>query len=205
MGVDSILDCFLSAIGFGRVPIRSVFRFGKFVRYRKNLTVLFAFGAPPPAGYGLTQKIGDRPSAPKKGTHVSRSSDSGRDTGTEKIRPRDTGSGQFRHRDTGTETTQHRDIGTPKHKKVALELKKTVEKVSIPKHPASEPKSSSYTEEQGVSSQMQGHKFGQELEAGKPDYTQRRLHIQKETGKIRTLPPIRMKRKLAFQEKVKQP
>ncbi|KAJ1147804.1 hypothetical protein NDU88_000659 [Pleurodeles waltl] len=52
---------------------------------------------------------------------------------------------------------------------------------------------------------MQTHRFRQELEAMEPDYTQRRLHIQKETGKVSILPPIRMKRKLAFQEKDKQP
>ncbi|KAJ1113629.1 hypothetical protein NDU88_001871 [Pleurodeles waltl] len=96
-------------------------------------------------------------------------------------------------------------VGTPKPKKLASEPKKTVEKVLVPKHPASEPKTSSYSEEQGLSAQLQGHKFGQELEMGEPDYTQRRLHIQKETGKIRTLPPIKMKRKLAFQDTEKQP
>ncbi|KAJ1124101.1 hypothetical protein NDU88_002563 [Pleurodeles waltl] len=164
-----------------------------------------AQGTPPPAGHGLTRKIGDRSSAPKKGTHVSKTSDSGRDTCTEQTRPRDSGSEQVRHREGGTETSLHRETGTPKIKKVLSEPKKTAEKVSIPKHPASEPKTSSYTEEQGLSSQMQGHRFGQELESMEPDYTQRRLHIQKDTGKISTLPPIRMKRRLAFQEKDKQP
>ncbi|KAJ1091581.1 hypothetical protein NDU88_004700 [Pleurodeles waltl] len=38
-----------------------------------------------------------------------------------------------------------------------------------------------------------------------PDHTQRRLHIQKETGKIQKLPPIKTKRKLAFQESEMQP
>ncbi|KAJ1147805.1 hypothetical protein NDU88_000660 [Pleurodeles waltl] len=47
-----------------------------------------AQGTPPPTGHGLTRKIGDRASAPEKGTHVSKSSDSGRDTGTEQTRPR---------------------------------------------------------------------------------------------------------------------
>ncbi|KAJ1189936.1 hypothetical protein NDU88_006678 [Pleurodeles waltl] len=36
-----------------------------------------AQGTPPPTGHGLTRKIGDRSSAPKKGTLVAKSSDSG--------------------------------------------------------------------------------------------------------------------------------
>ncbi|KAJ1141145.1 hypothetical protein NDU88_007480 [Pleurodeles waltl] len=168
---------------------------------KTHAKIMKAQGTPPPAGHGLTRKISDRPSVPKKGTHVSKSSDSGRDTGTEHTRHRDPGSDQTRHRDTETKISLHREIETPKLKKVASEPKKTVEKVSVPKHPASEPKACSYSEEQGLSAQLQGHKFGQELEAGEPEYTQRRLHIQKDTGKIRTLPPIRMKRKLAFQDK----
>ncbi|KAJ1094242.1 hypothetical protein NDU88_007320 [Pleurodeles waltl] len=164
-----------------------------------------AQGTPPPTGHGLTQKIGDRSSAPKKGMHVAKSSDSGRDTATQQSRARDSGSEQIRHRDSGTKMVRHRDTTTPKIKKVSSEPKKATEKISIPKHPASEPKTGSYTEEQGLSSQMQGHKFGEELESVEPDYTQRRLHIQKDTGKISTLPPIKMKRRLAFQEKDKQP
>ncbi|KAJ1184893.1 hypothetical protein NDU88_001690 [Pleurodeles waltl] len=163
-----------------------------------------AQGTPPPTGHGLTRKIGDQSSAPKKGMHVAKSSDSGRDTATQQSRARDSGSEQIRHRDSGTEMVRHRDTTTPKIKKVSSEPKKTTEKISIPKHPASEPKTGSYTEEQGLSSQMQRHKFGEELESVEPDYTQRRLHIQKDTGKISTLPPIKMKRRLAFQEKDKQ-
>ncbi|KAJ1196528.1 hypothetical protein NDU88_000398 [Pleurodeles waltl] len=66
-----------------------------------------AQGTPPPAGHGLTRKIGDRPSAQKKGTHVSKSSDSGRDTGTQQTRARDSGTEEVRHREGGTETSRH--------------------------------------------------------------------------------------------------
>ncbi|KAJ1144762.1 hypothetical protein NDU88_011059 [Pleurodeles waltl] len=164
-----------------------------------------AQGTPPPTGHGLTQKIGDRTKAPKKGTLVSKSSDSGRDTATQQSRTRDIGSEKFRHRDSGTEQIRHRETTTPKITKVSSEPKKTSEKVSVPRHPASEPKTDSYTEEQGLSSQMQKHRFGEELQAVEPDYTQRRLHIHQDTGKITTLPPIKIKRKLAFQKKDKEP
>ncbi|KAJ1173375.1 hypothetical protein NDU88_005211 [Pleurodeles waltl] len=152
--------------------------------------IMKAQGTPPRPGHGFTRKHGDQASAPKKGTQQPKTSDSGQDTGSE----------YTRHRDTGSDQTLHREIGTPKSKKVSLEPKKTAEKVSVLKHPASEPKQNSYMVEQGLSSQLQGHKFGQELGMGEPDHTQRRLHIQKDTGKISTLPPIKMKRKLAFHE-----
>ncbi|KAJ1138897.1 hypothetical protein NDU88_005277 [Pleurodeles waltl] len=149
--------------------------------------------------------VSDRLSTPKKGELVSKSSDPGRDTGTQQSRARDSGSKKIRHRDSGTEMGQHREGTTPKVKKVSSEPKKAAEKVSLPKHPASEPKKSSYSEEQGLSSQMKTHRFEQELETIEPDHTQRRLFIKKDTGKISTLPPIKMKRKLAFQDKDKQP
>ncbi|KAJ1093051.1 hypothetical protein NDU88_006160 [Pleurodeles waltl] len=272
MGVDSILDCFFSAIGFGRVPFRSMFRVGKLVRISEKSSVLFAFGIglvttdrhrikkssggpsvfssmpvgawsarprvssrlmertpfrfcpkchkkypytdqhlvcnlclspehkedtceacrafrsrktlrdrrarrlqmasaptgqerfeegeetfstqesdseeidpeetpktvsktskprtqektlkPPPTGHGLTRKIGDRSSAPKKGELVSKSSNSGRDTGTQQSRARDSGSEKIRHRDSGTKTGRHRESTTPKVKKVSSEPKR---------------------------------------------------------------------------------
>ncbi|KAJ1157443.1 hypothetical protein NDU88_010155 [Pleurodeles waltl] len=161
-----------------------------------------AQGTPPPTGHGLTRKLGDQPKAPKKGMLVSKSSDSGRDTAIQQSRSRDSGSEKLRHRGSGTKEFRHRDT-TPKAKKVSSEPKKTSEKVSVPKHPASEPKTSSYTEEQGLTSQL--HRFGEELQAVEPDYKQRRLHIHEDTGKITTLPPIKIIRKLAFQQKDKQP
>ncbi|KAJ1176562.1 hypothetical protein NDU88_001836 [Pleurodeles waltl] len=147
--------------------------------------IMKAKGTPPPTGRGLTQKHGDQTSAPKKASQQPKTSDSGRDTGSDQ--------------------TRHREFGTPKVKKVSSELEKTVEKTLVPKHAASEPKPGSYTEEQGLSTPLQGHRFEQELGMGEPDHTQRRLHIQKDTGKIQTLPPIKMKRKLAFQETEMQP
>ncbi|KAJ1186747.1 hypothetical protein NDU88_003528 [Pleurodeles waltl] len=160
-----------------------------------------AQGTPLPTGHGLTQKLGDRAKAPKKGMLVSKSSDSGRDTATQQPRSRDTGSETIRHRDSGTEDVRHRDT-TPKSKKSSSEPKKPTKKVSVPKK-ASEPKISSYTEEQGLNTQL--HRFGEELQTVEADYTQRRLHIQEDTGKITTLPPIKMKRKLVFQQGDKQP
>ncbi|KAJ1173786.1 hypothetical protein NDU88_005612 [Pleurodeles waltl] len=229
MGVDSILDCF-----FSRHRVRTC-SFSLRVSGRKEEEEAFSIresdseeldaeethqtvsktskiktpekstkaqGTPPPTGHGLTRKLGDPSKASKKGMLVSKSSDSGRDTATQQPRSRDSGSEKLRHRDSGTEEFRHRDT-TPKTKKVSSEPKKTSEKVSVPKQSASEPKTSSYTEEQGLTSQL--HRFGEELQAVEPDYTQRRLHIHEDTGKITTLPPIRIKRKLAFQQKDKQP
>ncbi|KAJ1097184.1 hypothetical protein NDU88_002310 [Pleurodeles waltl] len=97
-----------------------------------------AQGTPPPTGHGLTRKIGDRALAPKKGLHVSKSSDSGRDTGTEHTRPRDTGSEQTRprdvgsqqsrHRESGTEPSRHQEIDTPKSKKSVVGTEKSSRK-----------------------------------------------------------------------------
>ncbi|KAJ1138127.1 hypothetical protein NDU88_004518 [Pleurodeles waltl] len=59
---------------------------------KTHTKIMKAQWTPPPAGHGLSRKHSDQPSAPKKGTHVSKTSDSGRDTGTEFTRHRDTGS-----------------------------------------------------------------------------------------------------------------
>ncbi|KAJ1079865.1 hypothetical protein NDU88_000097 [Pleurodeles waltl] len=74
-----------------------------------------AQGTPTPTGHGLTRKIGDRASAPKKGMHVSKSSDSGRDTGTDHTRHRVRADST---RDARSEQSRHREICTPKRKKV---------------------------------------------------------------------------------------
>ncbi|KAJ1169217.1 hypothetical protein NDU88_001123 [Pleurodeles waltl] len=175
-----------------------------------------AQGTPLPPGHGSTHKIGDRPSAPKKAQTVPRSSDSGRDTGTQpsrdresaghKPRHRDAGVDTARRRDSGTETDRRREVSAPKRKKVTSEPKKHADKVSMPKQTASDPASGSYTEEHSLTSQMQKHRFEEELQATDVDHTQKRIFIQQGTGKISTLPPIRRKRRLEFQtEQAPQP
>ncbi|KAJ1087474.1 hypothetical protein NDU88_000645 [Pleurodeles waltl] len=167
-----------------------------------------AQGTPLPPGHGSTHKFGDRPSAPKKAEIVPRSSDSGRDTGTQPSRDRESAAEKDRRRDTGAETARRRDSGTeedrwregstPK-KKVTSEPKKSTDRVSVPKRPATDPTTSSYSEEQSLSSQMRKHRFEEELQSTEVDHTQKRIFIQEGTGKISTLPPIRRKRRLEFQ------
>ncbi|KAJ1141146.1 hypothetical protein NDU88_007481 [Pleurodeles waltl] len=79
--------------------------------------------------------------------------------------------------------------------------------ISVPEKTASGPKRSSYTEEQGLSLQLkQRHRrFEQELDLEEHDQTQQRLEIQKDTGKIQTIPPLKTKRKMAFHETEMQP
>ncbi|KAJ1200547.1 hypothetical protein NDU88_004370 [Pleurodeles waltl] len=73
--------------------------------------------------------------------------------------------------------------------------------VAVPKKTASEPKKTSYMEEQGLSQQLkERHRFEQELDLEELDQTQPRLQIQKDTGKIQTIPPLKFKGKLAFHE-----
>ncbi|KAJ1086393.1 hypothetical protein NDU88_006512 [Pleurodeles waltl] len=174
-----------------------------------------AQGTPLPTGHGSTHKVGDRPSAPKKAELVPRSSDSGRDTGTqqsrdresaaEKERRRDSGTEAARRRDSGTEEDRRRESSTPKKKKFASEPKRSRDTVSVPKRPATEPTASSYTEEQSLSSQMHKHRFEEELQTTDVDHTQKRIFIQSGTGKISTLPPIRRKRRLEFQTQEQTP
>ncbi|KAJ1103132.1 hypothetical protein NDU88_000560 [Pleurodeles waltl] len=123
-----------------------------------------AQGTPLPSGHGSTHKIGDRPSAPKKAEIVARSSDSGRDTGTQPSRDRDSAADKDRRRDSGAEAARRRDSGTeedrrregstPKKRKIASEPKKSVDIVLVPKRPATEPTTGSYSEEQSLSFQM---------------------------------------------------
>ncbi|KAJ1136534.1 hypothetical protein NDU88_002949 [Pleurodeles waltl] len=174
-----------------------------------------AQGTPLPTGHGSTHKIGDRPSAPKKAELVPRSSDSGRDTGTQqsrdresaadKDRRRDSGAEAARRRDSSTEEDRRREVSTPKKRKVASEPKTSKDIVSVPKRPATEPTTSSYSEEQSLSSQLRKHRFEEELQSTEVDHTQKRIFIQSGTGKISTLPPIRRKRRLEFQTQEQAP
>ncbi|KAJ1172556.1 hypothetical protein NDU88_004401 [Pleurodeles waltl] len=79
----------------------------------------------------------------------------------------------------------------------------------------SEPKKASYTEEQGLSSRLkQASKPMQESYRPSDEDTEierivevmderhSRIHIHKETGRIITAPPLKTKRKLAFQEEL---
>ncbi|KAJ1185206.1 hypothetical protein NDU88_002000 [Pleurodeles waltl] len=168
-----------------------------------------AQGTPLPPGHGSTHKFGDRPSALKKAQTVPRSSDSGRDTGTqpsrdresagEKQRHRDRGVEKARRRDSGTDEDRRREVSTPKKKKATSEPKKDTGRVSVPKQPVTDPGPGSCTEEQSLSSQMRKHRFEEELQSTEVDHTQKRIFIQQGTGKISTLPPIRRKRRLEFQ------
>ncbi|KAJ1081017.1 hypothetical protein NDU88_001204 [Pleurodeles waltl] len=105
----------------------------------------------------------------------------------------------------GTEDGRHREGTTPKKRKISSEPKNTKDTVSVLKHLASEPTTSSYSEEQSLSSQLKRHRFEEELQTTEVDHTQKRIFIQEGTGKISTLPPIRRKRKLDFQQQDKQP
>ncbi|KAJ1213213.1 hypothetical protein NDU88_000851 [Pleurodeles waltl] len=143
-----------------------------------------AQGTPLSPGHGSTHKFGDRPSAPKKAQTVPRQSDSGRDTGTQPSRDRESAGDKHRHRDSSVDTARRRDSGTdedrrrevsaPKKRKVSSEPKKDADRVSVPKQPATDPVSGSYTEEQSLTSQMRKHRFEEELQSTDVDHTQKR-------------------------------
>ncbi|KAJ1208071.1 hypothetical protein NDU88_003461 [Pleurodeles waltl] len=167
-----------------------------------------AQGTPLPTGHGSTQILGDQQSAPKKAHSVSRSSDFGRDTGTQPPRDRESAKQKHRHREFGVDTDRRRDSGAEDHRgqefsaqkkrKVTSEPKKQSTGLSEPKKATSDPVSGSYTEEHSMSSQMKKHRFEQELQSTDVDHTQKRIFIQQGTGKISTLPPVKRKRTLQF-------
>ncbi|KAJ1087218.1 hypothetical protein NDU88_000404 [Pleurodeles waltl] len=163
----------------------------------KTIEKTKAQGTPLPTGHGSTHKTGEPSKAPKKGTPIAKTPDSGRGTAMEQPRSRDSGS-ERQKQDAGTEKHRHRDT-LPKATKILSVPKPKKDSLSAPK--SSTPPS--YTEEQGISGQM--HRFGQELQSVESDYTQKRLYIQQDTGKISTLPPIMRKRRIGFLKDDAQP
>ncbi|KAJ1185021.1 hypothetical protein NDU88_001817 [Pleurodeles waltl] len=149
--------------------------------HSQSKTTQKASGTPLPEGHGSTHKqsSGDQatPSAPKKATTASKSSDSSRDTVSEKAR----------HRVVTLTVFWNRGLLSA----WAFRCRKNWLRIRKKPH---------ILRNMDFSKQMkERHRFEEELHQIEEFETQARIQIHKDTGKIQTAPPLKFKRKLAFQ------